>query len=581
MMKRVALFMSVALLLAAGFGLAGNALVGADPAVAVTLQQVEPENVESLDAITRRVFSYQGYLEEGGSPVSGNRDLIVRLYSNAACTNQVGPNIPRDVTAENGRFSMTVPVDEDIFTGERRFLQIEIGGTAIGCREILAAPYALSLRPGAVISGSIDYTGDYGGAALAVLNDAGRAIYGEKLGAGSGAAGYFINRGAASGVHAESEQGDGIRAYGGDGSGDYGGEFRGWGGIYTRAASGPGVLVTDAAGVASTYSRDPGDVVASDDLLADNALGLGAPGVHGGMYVRDDANEVMLEFTASNALLTLGGPGDDGDLYIQDSNDARRYAVDGQTGDIFVYDGTGTGVADQVYHFDANATEPTHWGDRTSNLGDFVIKSNDDVIVYLEQTNPLSSVGEFLIKRNDGATVCSMNEVGNLTCSGVKNAVVDTESHGKRKLYAVESPEVWFEDFGSGQLQNGAAVINFEPIFAETVNTGVPYQVYLTPVGGWAGLYVTDKTPASFTVRAEGNDSNTAFDYRIVAKRLGYEDVRLEPFTEDAAEAEVDEPSVEPAGAVVDEEATSQNAESDLGQRDPALDVAPAQEAQE
>ena len=37
------------------------------------------------------------------------------------------------------------------------------------------------------------------------------------------------------------------------------------------------------------------------------------------------------------------------------------------------------------------------------------------------------------------------------------------------------------------------------------------------------------KTPTSFEVRElGGGDASIAFDYRIVAKRLGYEDVRLE-----------------------------------------------------
>jgi hypothetical protein len=44
-------------------------------------------------------------------------------------------------------------------------------------------------------------------------------------------------------------------------------------------------------------------------------------------------------------------------------------------------------------------------------------------------------------------------------------------------VYAVESPEVWFEDFGSSQLNNGHATISIEPLFAQTVNTNVQYFV--------------------------------------------------------------------------------------------------------
>jgi hypothetical protein len=38
---------------------------------------------------------------------------------------------------------------------------------------------------------------------------------------------------------------------------------------------------------------------------------------------------------------------------------------------------------------------------------------------------------------------------GHFTATGLKSATVETSSYGKRKLYAMESPENWFEDFGS------------------------------------------------------------------------------------------------------------------------------------
>jgi hypothetical protein len=110
---------------------------------------------------------------------------------------------------------------------------------------------------------------------------------------------------------------------------------------------------------------------------------------------------------------------------------------------------------------------------------------------------------------------------------GPKSAAVDTKDYGTRLLYAVESPENWFQDFGTGQLTNGAAVISINPVYAETVNLTEDYHVFLTPNGDCA-LYVENKTPTSFSVRALGGQTcSIAFDYNIVAKRLGYEDIRL------------------------------------------------------
>ena len=84
---------------------------------------------------------------------------------------------------------------------------------------------------------------------------------------------------------------------------------------------------------------------------------------------------------------------------------------------------------------------------------------------------------------------------------------------------------------GSGpQSEAGIqATVPIEPIFAQTVNLTETYHVFLTPLGDCA-LYVAAKTPALFTVKAMGGQTcSITFDYRIVAKRLGYEGLRLDP----------------------------------------------------
>jgi hypothetical protein len=124
---------------------------------------------------------------------------------------------------------------------------------------------------------------------------------------------------------------------------------------------------------------------------------------------------------------------------------------------------------------------------------------------------------------------CVIDVGGTLTCTGAKNAAVPVDG-GARKvaLSAIEAPENWFEDAGSGHLSSGEAVINLEPIFGQTVNTGIDYHVFLTPNGDCKGLYVAQKSATSFVVRElGGGTSSIAFDYRIMAKRKGYEQIRL------------------------------------------------------
>ena len=116
---------------------------------------------------------------------------------------------------------------------------------------------------------------------------------------------------------------------------------------------------------------------------------------------------------------------------------------------------------------------------------------------------------------------------GSFTATGAKSALVETASDGPRKLYAVESPEHWFEDFGSAVVVGGQVVIALEAIFRETVTTTAPYHVFLTPQDACTP-YVTAKTPESFTVRVREGEPACAVDYRVVAKRRGYEPIRLE-----------------------------------------------------
>jgi hypothetical protein len=128
---------------------------------------------------------------------------------------------------------------------------------------------------------------------------------------------------------------------------------------------------------------------------------------------------------------------------------------------------------------------------------------------------------------------CSIDVSGNLHCTGTVSDVTVVDG-GSRKvaLNSVQSPEAWFEDAGRGQLSGGQAVVNIESVFGQTINTGVDYHVFLTPDGDCKGLYVAEKSAASFVVKElGGGTSSIAFDYRIMAKRKSFESVRLADVT--------------------------------------------------
>jgi hypothetical protein len=129
---------------------------------------------------------------------------------------------------------------------------------------------------------------------------------------------------------------------------------------------------------------------------------------------------------------------------------------------------------------------------------------------------------------------CLIDVSGNLTCSGKLTNVVNAGESGRQvQTYSVQSAENWLEDAGTGQLSGGAGHVDLEPVFGQTVNTGVEYHVFLTPDGDCNGLYVSAKSSGGFDVRElGGGKSNVAFEYRIMAKRSGYEDLRLADVTE-------------------------------------------------
>jgi hypothetical protein len=108
---------------------------------------------------------------------------------------------------------------------------------------------------------------------------------------------------------------------------------------------------------------------------------------------------------------------------------------------------------------------------------------------------------------------------GNLMVTGTKSAVVPFPDGSQRALYCMESPELWFEDFGTARLRRGRAAIRLDADFAKVIKRG-DYRVFITAEGDSRGLYVRRKSAASFEVReCQGGKSSIAFSYRIVGRR--------------------------------------------------------------
>lgn len=105
---------------------------------------------------------------------------------------------------------------------------------------------------------------------------------------------------------------------------------------------------------------------------------------------------------------------------------------------------------------------------------------------------------------------------------GTVSTVVTGLDNKKVTMYAPEAPEIYFQDYGAGQLINGRAHIDIDPVFAKnvTINDKHPLRVFVQLEGDCKGVYVTNKTPAGFdVVELNGGTSNIPFQWTITCNR--------------------------------------------------------------
>ncbi len=151
----------------------------------------------SVDGTVASKISYQGVLREGGSPVTGTRNLTFSFFNNAACSGTAVATVTKPgVAVSNGLFSVALDVPQDKFNGQGLWLRVQVGGTNLSCQELLAAAYALSLRPGATISGNnttlnLNTTAGYGVEAVTNAANWAAAVTGRAKATSGGAFGVY------------------------------------------------------------------------------------------------------------------------------------------------------------------------------------------------------------------------------------------------------------------------------------------------------------------------------------------------------------------------------------------------------
>ncbi|NLD42227.1 MAG: hypothetical protein GX657_01905 [Chloroflexi bacterium] len=467
-------------------------------------------------------FYYQGILTESGVPVTGNRAMEFRLWDAAIGGAAVGGTLTPTVSVNRGQFTVVLTWP-NAFTGKALWLGVRAKDSLgtwrdLGRRQILAVPYATSLMPGARVDGtgsgnSLTVTSSGSAYPLRAIatgasydgvwgTGTNQGVYGDTTGSGaydsgvfggswatSGAAkgGYFYSyRGI--GVYGVSDTVEGVYGYAPNHDGVTGrSSVAGRSGVYGYSVNGYGVSARTDAGPAAVNAFSTATSGVHHGVLGatSSAGGAGVVGLHPDYSVADKTSFWMPAglFAGTNGVIgltkTSGGYGVIGWSQAASAG-AGVYAYNQSAGGqaLYAYNGNANGWAAQMY-------------------------SADDGL-YISV--PAGRVGYQVV-------------------NGTKTAVVATDQ-GARALYSEESAEVWFTDYGFGQLVDGAATVPIDPLFAQTVNLAEPYHVFLQ-ANGAAAIYLETTAKDHFTVRLLTGDPSVTFSYRLVALRLGFEGQRL------------------------------------------------------
>jgi hypothetical protein len=105
---------------------------------------------------------------------------------------------------------------------------------------------------------------------------------------------------------------------------------------------------------------------------------------------------------------------------------------------------------------------------------------------------------------------------------GSLSTMVKDDEGNNRILHATETPEILFEDFGTGKLVNGEAYISIDKLLSKHIyiDKKHPMKVFIQLEGDCNGVFVTEKTINGFKVKELGNGkSNVTFSWNLVANR--------------------------------------------------------------
>jgi len=127
------------------------------------------------------------------------------------------------------------------------------------------------------------------------------------------------------------------------------------------------------------------------------------------------------------------------------------------------------------------------------------------------------NIGYAYVGGNDGFGSTKITGLGTVA------EIIPTANHGRITLTCPESPEYWYQDYGSVTLVNGKAHVNLDPITVDIVmiDADNPIRVFCTPVNmlNFNGVTIVNQTPTGFDlVELNGGNHTGKLDYNLVLK---------------------------------------------------------------
>ena len=120
-----------------------------------------------------------------------------------------------------------------------------------------------------------------------------------------------------------------------------------------------------------------------------------------------------------------------------------------------------------------------------------------------------------------------------ITGTNAVSEIIPTPNHGRITMTAPESPEYWYQDYGTAEMINGRAHVDIDPILADIViiDAQNPIRAFFTPQDmlNFNGAAIINQNSTGFDiVELNGGRNNGKVQYQIIVRpKTGYGEGRF------------------------------------------------------